>query len=137
MTEWSLIKGMARLAVETCAILRATMPQVRARQPEIMMRMWHVLPESFDRDLLFASYERPGTGPSLIEAVLDALPGLETGRDFQPRPALAMELCIGREALQRAFLKALAEMLGTRATEMVMNAWRQLLAVFFRESCQG
>ena len=127
---------MKEPSIEAGAVVRATLPEIRTQQAALTMRLWYHLPETFDRDTLFASYDATGAGPTLVEALLDALSHDEPiGRAFARVRTLAQYHCEQCQALQRAFLAVVADLLGARATEMVLNAWRQLLATFFRQGC--
>lgn len=128
---------MARLAFETRAIIGSTLPQVQARRPDITMCMWHHLPPDFNHDMLFVSHDRTGGGHPLIEALLDTLPRLQNGEIGSPVPiGLTEDQCARCDVLRQAFVHALADALDGYATDMVLNAWQQLLDAFFAENCQ-
>ena len=71
---------------------------------------------------------------ALVAAVRQADGGKRAG--FVPPRLLATMHCAAEMTLQEALLKAIADVIGPRATDMVMHAWRRLLESFFTENCR-
>jgi hemoglobin-like flavoprotein len=119
------------LPVETSAIVAATAPDVMARAAAITIRMWHELADEASRALLFAEFTHKSRTLSLIEAV--AASATVRGGGALPR-AIASGLPHGlaeqAELLEPAFLRSLADNLGTLSTPAVLNAWKQAFRAF-------
>lgn len=124
---------MSRLPLETLSIVNDTLPDVQGQQAAVMLRTWHHLADAPDREALFAAVSGDAH-QNLIEAFLAALRQRVQAR--WPRLRLSSQVCDEHgAALQQAFRRALADVLGRRANPLVLNAWTLTLGDFLAELC--
>lgn len=125
---------MPNLSFETIAIVNDMLGELDAQQPAIMLRMWHHLSSWEDRERLFSlfSYEAP---LPLVQSFFNALRQRVQAR--WPRLQPPSGLCDDHAtALEEAFARALADVLGARANRIVLHAWTLTLRSFIAEMCR-
>lgn len=122
------------LPFETIAIVNDMLGELDARQPAIMLRMWHHLSSSQDREKLFGAFSDEAPMP-LVQSFFGALRLRVQARwpQLRPPPGLCDD---GSEALVQAFEQAVADVLGPRANRIVLNAWTLTLRDFIAEMCR-
>lgn len=116
---------LSQLSRETIGLVAATMPEIQASSPAIMLRMWHELEDDDSRALLFAEFLHQDRRIGFIEAVgVSARAG--GGPGLHPLgPVRLPPQNVAEQTIEPVFLRCLGEGLRHRATPAVLNAWRQ------------
>ena len=123
------------LPLETVAIVEATAPDVHASRAAIVFRTWHYLDSEEARRLLFEEFVLDGRVLGLVEAIA-ATVHRGSWAGATPRSliqALAQERTSFQAKVEHALILALNEVLGSLATTLVLNAWRQAYRFFMRQ----